>query len=106
MKRPASANAQARLTPVYETLEGWRESTQGARSWADLPDAQGGQGIRRGAAVMAALTIRKRDRIQSSPKEGLRQAWTEYQVVSGRRILSRHDSEGQALEWIRNHDTR
>jgi adenylosuccinate synthase len=34
---PASANAQARLTPVYETLEGWSESTQGARSWADLP---------------------------------------------------------------------
>ena len=34
---PASANAQARLTPVYETLEGWRESTHGARSWAQLP---------------------------------------------------------------------
>ena len=23
--------------PVYETLEGWRGSTAGARSWADLP---------------------------------------------------------------------
>ena len=23
--------------PVYETLEGWSESTQGARSWAQLP---------------------------------------------------------------------
>ena len=23
--------------PVYETLEGWQESTAGARSWADLP---------------------------------------------------------------------
>jgi adenylosuccinate synthase len=34
---PADPNAQARLTPVYETLEGWSESTQGARSWADLP---------------------------------------------------------------------
>jgi adenylosuccinate synthase len=34
---PASANAQARLTPIYETLEGWSESTQGARSWAQLP---------------------------------------------------------------------
>jgi adenylosuccinate synthase len=34
---PADANEQARLTPVYETLEGWSESTQGARSWADLP---------------------------------------------------------------------
>ena len=34
---PAGADAQARLTPVYETLEGWRESTRGARSWAELP---------------------------------------------------------------------
>ena len=23
--------------PIYETLEGWQESTAGARSWADLP---------------------------------------------------------------------
>ena len=28
---------QARIEPVYETLEGWKESTEGARSWADLP---------------------------------------------------------------------
>src|SRR5580658_9148547 len=34
---PADANEQARLTPVYESLEGWSESTRGARSWADLP---------------------------------------------------------------------
>ena len=34
---PAGADAQARLTPLYETLEGWRESTHGARSWAELP---------------------------------------------------------------------
>jgi adenylosuccinate synthase len=34
---PAGANAQARLTPIYETLEGWQESTHGARSWAELP---------------------------------------------------------------------
>jgi len=34
---PAAAQAQAHLTPVYETLEGWQESTNGARSWADLP---------------------------------------------------------------------
>jgi adenylosuccinate synthase len=34
---PADANEQARLTPVYETLEGWTGSTHGARSWADLP---------------------------------------------------------------------
>jgi adenylosuccinate synthase len=34
---PAGMTAQASLEPVYETAEGWRESTRGARSWADLP---------------------------------------------------------------------
>ncbi|HEY0107166.1 MAG TPA: adenylosuccinate synthase [Rhizomicrobium sp.] len=34
---PADANDQARLVPIYETMEGWRSSTRGARSWADLP---------------------------------------------------------------------
>ncbi|MBO23221.1 MAG: adenylosuccinate synthase [Rhodospirillaceae bacterium] len=34
---PAGVRAQASVTPVYETMEGWQTSTQGARSWADLP---------------------------------------------------------------------
>jgi adenylosuccinate synthase len=34
---PAGATAQAEIAPVYETAEGWGESTRGARSWADLP---------------------------------------------------------------------
>jgi adenylosuccinate synthase len=34
---PAAQGAQARVEPVYESLEGWSESTAGARSWADLP---------------------------------------------------------------------
>jgi len=34
---PASQRVQAELTPVYETMEGWSDSTRGARSWADLP---------------------------------------------------------------------
>ncbi len=34
---PSSTAAQDAVEPVYETMEGWRESTQGARSWADLP---------------------------------------------------------------------
>jgi adenylosuccinate synthase len=34
---PAGQAAQARARPIYETLEGWRESSAGARSWADLP---------------------------------------------------------------------
>jgi len=34
---PADALLQAKLTPVYERLEGWSQSTRGARSWAQLP---------------------------------------------------------------------
>ncbi len=34
---PASQSAQAAVEPVYEDVEGWRDSTQGARRWADLP---------------------------------------------------------------------
>lgn len=36
---PTAADLQARVTPVYETMPGWSESTEGARSWADLPAA-------------------------------------------------------------------
>jgi adenylosuccinate synthase len=34
---PAGTRAQAEVEPVYETMEGWSESTRGARSWAQLP---------------------------------------------------------------------
>ena len=34
---PADAAAQARIVPVFETLQGWHETSFGARSWADLP---------------------------------------------------------------------
>jgi len=34
---PASASAQARVEPIYETVEGWKSGTAGARSWAELP---------------------------------------------------------------------
>jgi adenylosuccinate synthase len=36
---PASQAAQARLEPIYEEIEGWQASTQGARTWAELPAA-------------------------------------------------------------------
>jgi adenylosuccinate synthase len=36
---PAGAAAQAAAVPVYETMEGWAQSTRGARSWAELPAA-------------------------------------------------------------------
>ena len=36
---PAGLKAQGALEPIYETLEGWSESTRGARSWKDLPGA-------------------------------------------------------------------
>jgi adenylosuccinate synthase len=34
---PAGSLRQGRVEPIYETMEGWAESTRGARSWADLP---------------------------------------------------------------------
>ncbi len=34
---PTAADQQARCTPIYEEVPGWSETTQGARSWADLP---------------------------------------------------------------------
>ncbi len=34
---PAGQFAQARVEPIYETMPGWQESTQGARSWSQLP---------------------------------------------------------------------
>ena len=34
---PTAADKQARVTPIYETMKGWSDSTAGARSWADLP---------------------------------------------------------------------
>ena len=34
---PIAADHQARCKPIYEEIDGWSESTEGARSWADLP---------------------------------------------------------------------
>ncbi len=34
---PASEHAQARVEPVYESVQGWHEGTACARSWAQLP---------------------------------------------------------------------
>jgi len=34
---PAGERAQASVEPIYETIDGWKEPTARARSWADLP---------------------------------------------------------------------
>jgi len=62
---PASQGAQARVTPIYETIEGWKGTTVGARSWADLP-AQAIKYVRRieeliGAPVALLSTSPERD---------------------------------------------
>jgi adenylosuccinate synthase len=62
---PASQGAQARVTPIYETIEGWKGTTVGARSWADLP-AQAIKYVRRieeliGAPVAMLSTSPERD---------------------------------------------
>ncbi len=50
---PADANEQARCEPVYEKIEGWTQSTRGARSWADLP-AQAVKYVRRVEELIGA----------------------------------------------------
>ncbi len=62
---PAGEAAQARVEPVYETIEGWSGVTAGARSWADLP-AQAIKYVRRveeliGAPVALLSTSPERD---------------------------------------------
>ncbi len=34
---PTAADQQARCIPIYEEMEGWSDSTEGATSWNDLP---------------------------------------------------------------------
>jgi adenylosuccinate synthase len=43
---PAGANEQERIVAIYEDFEGWKGSTRGARSWAQLP-AQAAKYVRR-----------------------------------------------------------
>ncbi len=62
---PAGQSAQAAVEPVYEIVEGWSESTAGARRWADLP-AQAVKYVRRveeliGTPVALVSTSPERD---------------------------------------------
>ena len=47
---------------------------------------------------VGSFKIKRRKRVQSSRPYGLRAGWTEYQVWDGRKIVSRHDTFGQARE--------
>jgi adenylosuccinate synthase len=62
---PAAQDAQGRVEPIYEEIEGWPGSTAGARSWAELP-AQAIKYVRRieeliGAPVALLSTSPERD---------------------------------------------
>ncbi|MGB1077645.1 MAG: adenylosuccinate synthetase, partial [Bdellovibrionales bacterium] len=62
---PSGQADQASVTPIYETIEGWSETTYGARSWKDLP-AQAIKYVRRieeliGAPVSMLSTSPERD---------------------------------------------
>jgi len=62
---PAGLKAQSALMPVYEEMEGWAGTTQGARSWKDLP-ANAVKYVRRieeliGAPVALLSTSPQRD---------------------------------------------
>ena len=62
---PASQAAQARVQPVYETIEGWSGTTAGARSWADLP-AQAIKYVRRIEELIGAPVAL----LSTSPERG------------------------------------
>ncbi len=62
---PAGEQAQARVEPIYETIDGWKEPTARARSWAELP-AQAIKYVRRveelvGCSVALLSTSPERD---------------------------------------------
>ena len=62
---PAGLKLQSAIEPIYEEIEGWSESTQGARSWRDLP-ASAAKYVRRieeliGAPVALLSTSPQRD---------------------------------------------
>ncbi|MGI9350196.1 MAG: adenylosuccinate synthase [Rhizobiaceae bacterium] len=62
---PGSQGRQARVKPIYETLEGWEGTTVGARSWNELP-AQAVKYVRHveeliGAPVALLSTSPERD---------------------------------------------
>ena len=62
---PSGMRDQAAATPIYETLEGWSETTQGARTFKDLP-ANAVKYVRRieeliGAPVALLSTSPQRD---------------------------------------------
>jgi adenylosuccinate synthase len=62
---PAGLKAQRQLEPIYEEMEGWSETTQGARTWRDLP-ANAVKYVRRieeliGAPVALLSTSPQRD---------------------------------------------
>jgi len=62
---PAMPEIQAKVEPIYETLDGWQDQTMGATSWAELP-AQAIKYVRRieeliGAPVTILSTSPERD---------------------------------------------
>ena len=62
---PSGMRDQAAATPIYETMDGWTEATQGARRWKDLP-ASAVKYVRRieeliGARVALLSTSPERD---------------------------------------------
>ncbi|HRK25556.1 MAG TPA: adenylosuccinate synthase [Beijerinckiaceae bacterium] len=62
---PAGEAAQARVEPIYETIEGWAGATAGARSWADLP-AQAIKYVRRIEELIGAPVAL----LSTSPERG------------------------------------
>ncbi len=73
---PAGEHSQAKVSPIYESIAGWREQTAHARSWADLP-AQAIKYVRRieelvgcSAALLSTSPEREDTILMRNPFEG------------------------------------
>lgn len=50
------------------------------------------------------LRVVEKQRRRASPRDGHKQAWTEWQVIDGRKVLSRHDTHRQAMDAAARHN--
>lgn len=48
-------------------------------------------------SMKRSLRVVEKQRRLASPRDGERQSWTEWQVLDGRKVLSRHDTQRQAI---------
>ena len=91
---PAGERAQARVEPIYETIDGWKEPTAQARSWAQLP-AQAIKYVRR---IEELVGLPGRDALH---QPGARGHDLDEKSVRGMSAEKRQEAERRLnLQWL------